>query len=43
MFSRIVPAALGEIIQSADSERAARVMKKLMTMNKLEIIELERA
>lgn len=40
---QIVPAALPELLQSADAERSQRVMKKLMTMDKLEIEELERA
>jgi predicted 3-demethylubiquinone-9 3-methyltransferase (glyoxalase superfamily) len=40
---QIVPAALEQIMQSGDKERAARVMKKLMTMDKLIISDLERA
>jgi len=40
---QIVPSALDEIMRSGDVDRQRRVMKAVMTMDKLDIAEIQRA
>jgi predicted 3-demethylubiquinone-9 3-methyltransferase (glyoxalase superfamily) len=40
---QVVPAALPQLLQQPDAERAQRVMQAMMGMKKIEIEELERA